>query len=138
MASGPDREPASPLGEASMEWNIRRPRARLIAGAFVASAISLASAASTSAQPLSPIGAAQLAVPTVLVELRDVPTAPGKPPTMGVTLEQSRAAFSVLTAPSAALTVKAAPGQATAAQPGITAVFLSPVGALSVIGTSGD
>jgi Ca2+-binding RTX toxin-like protein len=120
-----------------MEWSIRRSRARLIAGAIMASAISLANVASASAQPL-PTNTPTL--PTSLVELPGLSTVPGKPPTMGLTLEQSQAAFSVLSAPRSLVGSRAAgtstQAAAAASAQSITAVFVSTAGVLSVIGTS--
>ncbi len=113
-------------GETTMQWSVRRRHARLIAGAFFASAISLASVASASAQSLPTRGQVQL--PTALVELPDLPVAPGSLPTVGVTLEQSQTAFRALATSSIKLT--------TTATPAISAVFMSPVGVLSVIGTT--
>ena len=121
-----------------MEWTNLRPRARLIASAFMASAISLASVASASAQPLAPIGPAQLALPTGLVELRDVETAPGIPAPLGLTLEQSQAAFHALATPNAALSARTATAQAVPAPAPITAVFVASADVLSVMGTANN
>lgn len=122
-----------------MEWSNRRRRAQLMASVFMASAMSLLSVASTSAQGLQPNGPALPAMPTALVELRDLSTVQGVPPTMGITLEQSRAAYNQLAAPKAAPRNKtAAARQAAQAASPITAVFLEPVGVVSVIGTAAN
>lgn len=125
-----------------MEWSIRRRRAQLIASAVMASAMTLVSVASTSAQGLpsrGPVQVAQEALPSGLVELRDLSTVAGLPPTMGITLEQSRAAYNLLAAPKSAATVRsAALAQAAPLASTITAVYLSPVGVVSVIGTSAN
>jgi Ca2+-binding RTX toxin-like protein len=120
-----------------MEWSIPRRRpVQLTVGAFMASAISLASVASTSAQALPASSPAQLGLPQALVQIRDLSTVPVAPPTMGVTLEQSRAAFQLLDASNVTRNLRVAAGQAAAAPTGITAVYMAPVGVLSVIGTS--
>src|SRR4051794_21074411 len=120
-----------------MGWSIRRRRARLIAGAFLASVVSLASVASASAQALPSPTPGELALPTALVEMRDLTTVRGAPPTMGVTLDQSRQAFNALAAPDGGARLAAsAAAEANPAPPPITAVFMAPVGVLSVLGSA--
>jgi RTX calcium-binding nonapeptide repeat (4 copies) len=80
-------------------------------------------------------GVPQPAVPTTLVEIPGLPTAPGKSPTRGVPLEQARAAFKALARRSA---TPAAAADLAATTESTTAVFMAPVGVLAVIGTSTD
>src|SRR5262249_1278186 len=96
----------------AMKWSI-----------LAASALSLLTVASASAQSLAP------GLPTQLGPIPGLPTAPGMPPTQGITLDQSRAAYQALAAPT---------NQVPAASDTITAVFLPTVGVLSVMGTAGD
>jgi hypothetical protein len=108
-----------------MKLRIPRPhvRARLVASLFVASAMTLLTVASTNAQTVKPAPGAQPGVPTVLSVLPGLPTAPGKSPTTGVTLEQAQAAFQALAGPDQSLALAAG---------GISAVFMAPVGVLAV------
>jgi Ca2+-binding RTX toxin-like protein len=93
---------------------------------MMASAMSLLPVAAASAQPLRPIGPVLPAIPTTLSVI-DVPTAPGLPPVVGVSLDQTQVAFGALSSKAAAV----APPTAT-----ISAVFLAPVGVLSVFGSA--
>jgi Ca2+-binding RTX toxin-like protein len=129
-----------------MQWKIPGPsaRARLIAGVFMASAISLLTAASSSAQPLTPnlpqkpAVAAQSRLPSALVEIPGLPTAPGMAPTMGLTLEQTQTAVRSLSASNTAFASQAADIVVVAAAGDITAVFVAPLGVLSVFGSAHD
>src|SRR6266568_2153270 len=127
-----------------MQWKIPGPsaRARLVAGVFMATAMSLLTAASSSAQtlttnrPETPTLAAQSLIPSALVEIPGLPTAPDTSPTMGVTLEQTRTALRPLTASKTPLASQATDQVTVAAAGAITAVFLAPVGVRSVVGTA--
>jgi Ca2+-binding RTX toxin-like protein len=124
-----------------MKSKIPRPRfrARLFAGVLMASAMSGLSVASAGAQVAAPGAADERTpvtppgVPTALVELTGLPTAPGRSPTRGIPLEQVQAAFKALapvSAPRTAATTAATTGS------GVTAVFMLPVGVLAVTGTA--
>lgn len=114
-----------------MKWSLPRPRARarLIASLVMASAVSLLSVAAASAQTLKPTDATGAGVPTSLSPMPGASTAPGQPPAMGIPLDQAQAAYKALSAQN--VNARAAP-----AAGGITAVFIAPVGVLTVIGTS--
>ncbi len=108
-----------------MKWSLPRPRtrARLVASLVMASAVSLLSVAAASAQTLKPTDATGSSLPTTLSPIPGVSTAPGQPPAMGVPLDQAQTAYKALSSQSAS-------GGA-----GISAVYIAPVGVLTVIGT---
>src|SRR5262245_26885921 len=106
-----------------MNWRFPRSRARapLVASLMLASAVSPLAVSSASAQTLNP---GPVDVPTGLVEIPGLPTAPGHPATRGLTLDQARAAYRALAGsePAAVVAIAADP-VATAAASKITAVF---------------
>jgi len=106
------------------------PRVRLIASVLVASAMSLASVASASAQSSTP-DTHKAPVPELAASQR----MPGRPSNRGVTLDEARAAVEALAPPRNALTIDAFAG---AASTGITAVFIPIAHDLAVIGTAQD
>src|SRR6478672_5045298 len=112
-----------------MKWSIPRPRARarLVASLVMASAVSLLTVAGASAQTVKPAETAVPGLPTTLSVIPDVSTAPGQPPATGLTLEQTQAAYKLLSAQSGA-----------AVSGPISAVFLPGVGALSIFGSAQD
>jgi Ca2+-binding RTX toxin-like protein len=112
-----------------MKWSISRPRQRvqLAASLVMASGLSLLTIASASAQPLQPVETAVGGVPTSLSVIPDLSTPPGQPPTIGVPLNQARTAFTALSSRATAVASLTSP---------ISAVFMAPVGVLSVIGTA--
>ncbi len=99
-----------------------------LAALLMASGLSLLTVAAASAQPLRPIDAAIVEVPTTLSAIPGLSTTPGQPPTIGVPLNQAQAAFRALSGSS--LTAGASPTST------ISAVFPAPVGVLSVTGTA--
>ena len=112
-----------------MKWSIARPRQRvqLAASLLMASGLSLLTIASASAQPLQPIDTVGAGVPTTLSVMPGLSTTPGQPPTMGVPLNQAQSAFRALSSHASA---GASPTSS------ISAVFMAPVGVLSVIGAA--
>jgi Ca2+-binding RTX toxin-like protein len=112
-----------------MKWSIPRPRARarLVASLVMASAVSLLTVAGASAQTVKPAETTDPGLPTTLSVIPGVSTAPGQPPATGLTLEQTQAAYKLLSAQ----------GGAAVSGP-ISAVFLPGVGALSIFGSAQD
>ena len=112
-----------------MKWSISRPRRRLqlATSLMMASGLSLLTIAVASAQPLQPVDTAVAGVPTTLSVIPGLSTTDGQPPTIGVPLNQTQAAFRALSSRATAVASPTSP---------ISAVFMAPVGVLSVIGTA--
>ena len=112
-----------------MKWSTPRPRQRvqLAASLLMASGLSLLTIASASAQPLQPVETAVAGVPTTLSVIPGLSATPDQPPTIGVPLNQAQAAFRALSSRATSVASPTSP---------ISAVFLAPVGVLSVIGTA--
>jgi Ca2+-binding RTX toxin-like protein len=112
-----------------MKLSMVRPshRARLTVCLMMASAVSLSTVSAASAQTLRPIDPVIRAIPTSLTPLLDVETAPGLPPVSGIPLSQAQTALRALSASTATI-------ESTTTSP-VSAVFMAPVGVLTVIGT---